>query len=74
MKTPQWMGNGNIGDGNLASRSPKNRGGADKYYGRSCNPHKIVNNVRHDGRDLTQEEKEEYIKSYNEQEETKDWG
>lgn len=73
MKTPQWVGNGDLGNGSMANRSPKDRGSADAYYGRGCQPHKIVDNIRHDGGDITDEEWAEYVNGYENETDRKQW-
>jgi hypothetical protein len=51
--------------------SPGDRGSADAYYHRGCNPHKIIDNVRIT--DLTPEEIEAYRNAYENEDDRKSW-
>ena len=55
--------------------SPHDRGGADKYYGRSFNPHKYPNGTYNGDpvTNLNAEEIEAYKRGYNSQTSLKDW-
>jgi len=73
MKREQWMGQGVINGVDMSCRSASDRGRADAYYHRGCNPHKIVNNVRFSGEDLTQEERDEYVYGYEDEPDRKSY-
>ena len=57
--------------------SPEDRGSADRYYGRSRNPHKFPNGThvwpRINTIDLTKKEIAAYNKAYDEETDRKDW-
>jgi len=52
--------------------SPYDRGSADRYYGRSFNPHHRLNGE--EVTDLTPEQIAEYRAGWNEESGSKDWG
>ena len=58
--------------------SPMDRGAADKYYGRSYDPHwypdGTYNGERVELKDMTPDEIVSYTKGYKEEDSRKDWG
>jgi len=58
--------------------SPADRGSADKYYGRPCNPHWWPNGTykgyRVSADDMTEEEISLYKEAYENEDDEKDWG
>jgi len=58
--------------------SPADRGSADRYYGRSKDPHKYPNGTNNYPRinaiDLTKKEIAEYNEAYDNETDRKDWG
>lgn len=58
--------------------SPRDRGSADRYYGRPFNPHWYPEGTykgqRIELQDMTADEIVAYTKGFNEEEDRKDWG
>lgn len=65
---------------NLSTKhgSPRDRGSADRYYGRPFNPHWYPEGTGKGSRvelqDMTADEIVAYTKGFNEEEDRKDWG
>lgn len=61
-----------------AHGSPRDRGSADRYYGRPFNPHWYPEGTykgqRIELQDMTADEIVAYTKGFNEEEDRKDWG
>ena len=61
-----------------AHGSPRDRGSADRYYGRPFNPHWYPEGTGKGSRvelqDMTADEIVAYTKGFNEEEDRKDWG
>jgi hypothetical protein len=61
-----------------AHGSPADRGSADKYYGRPCNPHWWPNGTymghRVPAEDMTEDEISLYKEAYRNEKDVKDWG
>ena len=53
--------------------SAADRGSADRYYGRSPSPHRIINYVRIEAADLTAEAIAAYHEGYKAEQDRKSW-
>lgn len=58
--------------------SPADRGGADRYYGRPCQPHwypaGTYKGQRIPEQEMTAQQVEEYTNAWKQEEDRKDWG